>query len=95
MEVLKQPQYAPLPVEDQVVMLYLANKGVLVDLDKEDIRPFLLDYLSLLHSRDESFLKEIAEGGSLRDEAMAVIDQSVAEYLHLWVAEHEEYGTNV
>lgn len=95
MEVLKQPQYAPLPVEDQVVMLYLANKGVLVDLDKEDIRPFLLDYLSLLHSRDESFLKEIAEGGSLRDEAMAVIDQSVAEYLPLWVAEHEEYGTNV
>lgn len=95
MEVLKQPQYAPLNVEDQVIMLYLANKGVLVDLDKEDIREFLIDYLNILRSKDENVLTEITESGLLTDQAMEIIDQSVAEYLPRWIAEHEDYGTTV
>jgi F-type H+-transporting ATPase subunit alpha len=93
MEVLKQPQYMPLSVADQVIMLYLANRGVLVDLDIEDIRPFLLDYLRLLHGRGTAFLDEIAAGGQLSEKAVAEIDAGVAEYLPRWMAEHEEYGT--
>ena len=94
MEVLKQPQYAPLAVEDQVIMLYLANKGILVDLDKEDIREFLQDYLRILRGKEEGVLAEIAEG-LLTDQATAIIDKAVAEYLPRWIAEHEEYGTTV
>ena len=46
-EVLKQPQYAPLAMEVQVIALYLANKGVLTNLDKEDVREFLHDYTQI------------------------------------------------
>jgi F-type H+-transporting ATPase subunit alpha len=95
MEVLKQPQYAPLAVEDQVIMLYLANKGVLVDLDKEDIREFLEDYLRILRGKEEGVLTEIAKDGLLTDQAAAIIDRVVAEYLPRWIAEHEDYGTTV
>ncbi|MDW7656836.1 MAG: F0F1 ATP synthase subunit alpha [Bacillota bacterium] len=95
MEVLKQPQYAPLAVEDQVIMLYLANQGVLIDLDKEDIHLFLQDYLQILRGKEEGVLTDITEGGLLTDEATEIIDKSVAEYLPRWIAEHEEYGTTV
>lgn len=95
METLKQPQYAPLAVEEQVIMLYLANKGVLVDLDKEDIRTFLLDFLIHLRSREPALVSGLEDGGSFTEQDMAVIDQLVRDYLPRWIAEHEDYGTAV
>jgi F-type H+-transporting ATPase subunit alpha len=95
MEILKQPQYAPLAVEEQVVMLYLANKGVLVELDKEDIRTFLLDYLTYLGGREPDLLAGLAGGGPFTEQDMLAVDQSVGEYLPRWIAEHEDYGTAV
>ncbi|MDD4140778.1 MAG: F0F1 ATP synthase subunit alpha [Eubacteriales bacterium] len=95
METLKQPQYAPLAVEEQVVMLYLANKGVLVELDKEDIRTFLLDYLTYLGGREPDLLAGLAGGGPFTEQDMLAVDQSVGEYLPRWIAEHEDYGTAV
>ncbi|HTT91732.1 MAG TPA: F0F1 ATP synthase subunit alpha [Acidimicrobiales bacterium] len=47
-EILKQPQSAPMPVEEQVVSIYAGTKGFLDDLAVEDVRPFesaLLQYL--------------------------------------------------
>ena len=47
-EILKQPQSAPVPVEEQVVSIYAGTKGFLDDLAVEDVRPFetaLLQYL--------------------------------------------------
>jgi len=95
MEVLKQPQYNPLPVEEQVVMLYLANRGVMVSLDREDIHPFLQDYIRLLQSKEPDLMREISVDGRLTDEGMSIIDQTVETYLPRWRAENEAYAATV
>jgi len=94
-EVLKQPQYTPLAMEDQVIMLYLANKGVLASLDKEDVRECLKDYLHNLRDKHPDVLKEIAATGQFSETSTQTLDQSIAEFLPRWKTEHEEYGTAV
>jgi F-type H+-transporting ATPase subunit alpha len=92
-EVLKQPQYAPLAMEVQVIMLYLANQGVLIGLDKEDIQDFLHEYIQYLHDTNSELLAEIASSGQFTETAAEAVDQSVKEYLNRWKLEHEDYGT--
>ena len=94
-EVLKQPQYAPLPMEEQVVQLYLANKGVLTPLDKEDVREFLVDLIQHIHSTNPAVLSEIAATGLFSDETAKSIDSILTEFMNRWKAEHEDYGTAV
>lgn len=94
-EVLKQPQYSPFPMEDQVIMLYLANKGVLTSLDKEDVREFLKDLILHLRHTQLQMVEEIASTGLFTDEVAQTIDQSVTEYITRWKAEHEDYGTAI
>jgi len=94
-EVLKQPQYAPLPMEEQVIMLYLANKGVLTQLDKEDVREFLHDYIHLMHEQHQVMLEEIALSGQFTENTAATIDQTVVGFIARWINEHEEYGTTI
>ncbi len=92
-EVLKQPQYSPLAMEEQVVMLYLANKGVLTDLDKEDVRSFLADFLQAMRDLHPVMLEEIAGSGQFTETAAITIDGSIKDYIVRWKAEHEDYGT--
>ncbi len=94
-EVLKQPQYSPLAVEEQVIMLYLANKGVLTSLDKEDVQDFLKDLILDMRTRMPAVLEEIASSGLFADETATAIDEEVKTYLTRWKAEHEDYGTTV
>jgi F-type H+-transporting ATPase subunit alpha len=94
-EVLKQPQFSPLPMEEQVIMLYLANKGVLTSLDKEDVKEYLKDLIIHLRGSYSSTIEEIAASGQFTEETAQTIDQIVEEYLARWKAEHEDYGTAV
>ena len=94
-EVLKQPQYSPLPMEVQVISLYLANKGILTEQDKEDVHEFLSDYINHLREIQPGLIEQIAASGLFTDAESAPIDQTVKEYLPQWKTEHEEYGTTV
>ena len=94
-EVLKQPQYAPLPMEEQVLMLYLANKSVLTELDKEDVREFMHDYIRFMRDKHPVVLDEIGDSGQFTDNTETLIDQTVSDYLPHWISEHEDYGTAV
>jgi len=94
-EVLKQPQYMHRTMEDQVIMLYLANKGVLISLDKEDVQEFLHDFIQHVREKNPAILEEIAASGQFTESAKAAVDQSVQDYLMDWKSRHEEYGTAV
>ena len=94
-EVLKQPQYAPIAMEDQVVMLYLANKGVLTLLDKEDVREFLVDLILYIRNTTPTVLTEIATSGLFTEETARNIDNMLEDYMPRWKVEHEDYGTAV
>jgi F-type H+/Na+-transporting ATPase subunit alpha len=93
-EVLKQPQYSPLAMEVQVIMLYLANQGVLTGLNKEDVQGFLHDFIQNLRDTNSILLHEIASSGQFTETSAITVNSAVNDYLDLWKIEHEDYGTS-
>jgi F-type H+-transporting ATPase subunit alpha len=76
MELLKQPQYSPFPVEDQVASIWAGTKGKLDDVPVEDVRRFeseLLDHLR----RNTAVLTTIAETGKLGEDVEAELAAAV------------------
>jgi F-type H+-transporting ATPase subunit alpha len=76
MELLKQGQYTPYPVEDQVASIWAGTKGKLDDVPLEDVRRFereLLDHLR----RNTTVLTTIAQSGKLDEATEAELEQGV------------------
>ncbi|MHA7134628.1 F0F1 ATP synthase subunit alpha [Oerskovia turbata] len=79
MELLKQGQYSPYPVEDQVASIWAGTKGKLDDVPLEDVRRFeseLLDHLR----RNTDVLSTIAETGKLSDDTEAALAQGIEDF---------------
>ena len=93
LEVLKQNQYHPLPVADQVLMLHLAGQSLMSRLDREDVKRFLERFLQYIHSRYPSMITQISEDGQFTDEHHALLEQAITAFWPRWDAEQEEYGT--
>jgi F-type H+-transporting ATPase subunit alpha len=94
-EVLKQPPYSPISMENQVIMLYLANKAVLINLDKEDVRIFLNSYVKYMHDHHPALVEELAESRVFTDATAATIDATLQDYMKLWNLENEDNGTDI
>jgi F-type H+-transporting ATPase subunit alpha len=67
-ELLKQPQYQPLPVEEQVVSIFLGTEGHLDSVPVEDVSRFEAELLDHVRASEGDILKEIRESGKLSDE---------------------------
>src|SRR5579884_1280080 len=78
-EILKQPQYAPLPVERQVAIIYAATKGLLDDVAVEDIRRFEQELYHYLDTVKPELLAAIREKRELNDDIKAQLVQAVKE----------------
>jgi F-type H+/Na+-transporting ATPase subunit alpha len=78
-EVLKQPQYQPLPVEREVVMIWTATGGYLDPFPVEDAKRFVVDFTTYLESRTD-VLESIRESGDLSDETEATLKGSVEAF---------------
>ena len=68
MELLKQPQYQPLPVQEQVVVLYAGTRGYLDDVPVEAISKFEKEFLEFMRNSKGDILNAIKESNDL-DEA--------------------------
>ena len=79
-EVIKQPQYEPLAVENQVAILYAATKGQLDDIPTPRVKEFEYGFYRFLETERPDILKELAASGSLSDEINSALDDAVAEY---------------
>lgn len=79
MELLKQGQYSPYPVEDQVASIWAGTKGKLDDVPLEDVRRFETDLLDHLR-RNTSVLSTVAETGQLSAETEAELEKAVDEF---------------
>jgi len=80
MEILKQRQYRPMPVEEQIVSLYVAVENHLVDVDVDTVRRFEEEWLRFIHEEHEGILNEIRTEKRLSDELRETLDQAVAEF---------------
>ncbi len=67
-ELLKQPQYSPMPVEEQVVAIYAGVRGYLDALEVRDITRFESELLDEMRDKHADLLAEIREKGELTDE---------------------------
>jgi F-type H+-transporting ATPase subunit alpha len=67
-EVLKQPQYEPLSLAQQVSIIYAANRGVLDDLDNKQIVKFKAEWFSYLSTRGKEIESKLAIGDKLSKE---------------------------
>ncbi|GLZ30201.1 ATP synthase subunit alpha [Lentzea sp. NBRC 105346] len=79
-ELLKQPQYSPVPVEEQVVEIFLATKGHLDDVPVADIRRFVADFKDSMRRNNADVLKDIVETKKLSDDAKKRIVDAVSEF---------------
>jgi F-type H+-transporting ATPase subunit alpha len=79
-EVLKQPQYQPIPVEKQVAILYAATNGYLDSVDVERVREYETGLYAFLDSRRAQLLSSIAEKKQLDDQIKADLGQALTEY---------------
>src|SRR5215216_3145456 len=70
-EVLKQGQYQPYPVEDQVAIIWAATNGFLDDVSVDDVREFEAEYLQYLRTAHAQILQKIATEKALSDELIA------------------------
>src|SRR5690554_727656 len=80
MELLRQPQYAPYPVEDQVASIWAGTKGKLDDVPLEDVARFEAELLGHLR-RNTSVLTEISSSGNLTDEVEAQLEKTVDDFV--------------
>jgi F-type H+-transporting ATPase subunit alpha len=79
-EVIKQPQYEPLAVEQQVAILYAATKGQLDDIPTPRVKEFEYGMYRFLETERPDILKNLAESGTLTDEIASALDDAVATY---------------
>jgi F-type H+-transporting ATPase subunit alpha len=79
-EILKQPQYQPLAVEKQVVIIYAATKGFLDPVAIEDVRRYEEDLYRYLEGRHSDLLKNIAAKKILDDDIKPALESALNEF---------------
>jgi F-type H+-transporting ATPase subunit alpha len=79
MELLKQPQYNPYPVEEQVVAIWLGTTGKLDDVPVHEVRRLEQEFLDHL-KRSTGVLGTIRETGQFSDDSKSVLEQEIAKF---------------
>jgi len=79
-ELLKQPQYDPFPVERQVVSVWAGTSGQLDDVPVNDIRKFEREFLDYIAHQHKGIYDEIVSTGKLSDEAIESLEQAIADF---------------
>ena len=77
-EILKQGQNAPLPVEQQVAIIYLGTKGLLNSIPVKQIREFQTEYLSFMATKHQDTLDALRTG-KLTDAIISVLEKVASE----------------
>jgi F-type H+-transporting ATPase subunit alpha len=76
-ELLKQPQYSPFPVEEQVVSIWAGTTGQLDNVPVEDIRRFEAQFLDSLRRNQAGLLGAIHETKNLTDENIQTLQEAI------------------
>ncbi|WP_061492680.1 F0F1 ATP synthase subunit alpha [Mycolicibacterium phlei] len=79
-ELLKQPQYSPMPVEDQVVAIFLGTKGHLDSVPVEDVQRFEAEFLEHVKASHAGILTDIRETKKLSEETEAKLVEVINDF---------------
>ena len=79
-EILKQPQYKPMPVQYQVIIIYVATNKYLLDVDTADITRFESELFEFLDTKYPEIPKAIAEEKQISDATDELLNKAIVEF---------------
>jgi F-type H+-transporting ATPase subunit alpha len=79
-ELLKQPQYAPMPVEEQVASIYAGTQGFLDSVDVKDVVRYEAAMLSFLRNEKADVLKAIRDSKQLDDDTAKKLKDALTDF---------------
>ena len=79
-EVLKQPQYSPLSVAEQISILFAANEGMLDDVDNSKVKEFKQGWFDFFHANMKELEVKLNAGEKLSDEDMSALRENINKY---------------
>ena len=80
MELLKQDQYSPIPVEKQVAILFVGINGYLDDIEINNIRKFEADFYKFIDSEGKDVMEKIKTEKKLSDETLESLVKLIEEF---------------
>jgi F-type H+/Na+-transporting ATPase subunit alpha len=83
-EILKQPQYQPMDVEKQVLVIWAATNGYTDDIAVEDVRRFETELLKFVENSRPGLLADISEKKALTDDIKAGLKQVLEDFKDDW-----------
>ena len=88
-ELLKQPQYSPYGVNDQILAIFAGVKGHLDDLPVAHVLPFEKELLKLFHDEYPEIVQKLDEEGKLSDELAARIREVIEGFKPHYIRDHD------
>lgn len=83
-EVLKQPQYKPMPVQYQVIIIYAVTNKYLLDIPVEDITRFETEFFEFLDTKYPEVPGNIAAEKVISDATEDVLKKALTEFIKAW-----------
>jgi F-type H+/Na+-transporting ATPase subunit alpha len=79
-ETLKQSQYSPLSVEEQIIVLYTATNKYLMDIPAKEVRKFNKEMLIFIKDKYPQVIKTIADTGEFKPETEELLKKALEEF---------------
>ncbi|MFG2108452.1 F0F1 ATP synthase subunit alpha [Micromonospora chersina] len=92
-ELLKQPNYSPYPVNEQVVSVWAGTEGKLDDIPVGEVRRFESEFLQYLRHKHEGVLAGIADN-KWDDDIIGSLDSAITEFKKVFLGKEDEHRIN-
>ncbi len=86
LEVMKQPQYSPVPVEDQIVVIYAASTGFMDELPVESIKKYETELLEFVHAGHANIIEGLRTQKALTDDIVANLNAALKSFTERFAA---------
>ncbi|HZD59589.1 MAG TPA: F0F1 ATP synthase subunit alpha [Anaerolineae bacterium] len=84
-EVLKQGQYQPMPVEDQIIAIFAGVRGLLDDVDVSKIKEFESGLLELIHAKHPDVAKAIADEKNISEDTEKKLSEIITGFKQMFI----------
>jgi F-type H+-transporting ATPase subunit alpha len=85
-ELLKQPQYAPMPIEEQTMVIWAATNGYLDEMPVDAIRQYEREFISFVRNKYPKVVKTLRERKELNDEVVSGLKKAADEFKLLFAS---------
>jgi F-type H+/Na+-transporting ATPase subunit alpha len=85
-ELLKQSQYSPIPVEEQVAVIYAGTNGYLDGIEVSQVTDFVAGLRTYLHTSQPKYGEAVRASKALTPEAEGILKTAIAEYTKTFTA---------